>query len=541
MFVDRGTGVRHALGLIRFSRARNRFVGSRPLIALGVAAVGLALSAPVAVAAPAAPANVPDVAPNAVTASAWARLAHKPVVDGSRTTPTAQTTANPDGSWTLSEYAHPLRPNRSGTATSASPDSWCTTCSIQAHDVVQSGDPDAAHYNDTTGTFGDLKAGFKDDDSGISRSYLQLNTHDLAGAMVSSAVLRTQVVSSVSCNPTDGDATDLFLSGPISATTTWNTQPDVGNWQGSTNVANCQPGAPAAPATLDATDAAQQAAAGAWDSVTLQLRAHDETGPNAWREFGLNPMLQVTYDLPPNAPANLLLQSTLPCVQGDARPWVATNQPLLSGSVSDPDSTMLHVNFRVGFGTPGSETYANDLGTNLLTIGTPGPNQSSTAQFNVPTGWINDDGVYNWSMQVSDGILSSDWTGGCEFEVDTKAPLSPSVSMIGTPPARKGDPATFTATVGMATAGLADIDHFIYTTDGSTPSAQGSPQAAAVTSTDSTGNVIATATFTTTVQYAFTNYIRVEAVNKAGATGPIATCVTGNNLDGPSCSYRVTF
>ena len=68
--------------------------------------VGFAvLAAPVVSAA----VSVPDQAPDEATASVWAREAGKPVVVSSMTSETSETVANPDGSWTLTEYTHPVR------------------------------------------------------------------------------------------------------------------------------------------------------------------------------------------------------------------------------------------------------------------------------------------------------------------------------------------------------------------------------------------------------------------------------------------------
>ncbi|WIX82877.1 hypothetical protein QRX50_19930 [Amycolatopsis carbonis] len=58
-------------------------------------------------AAPAA--NVPDSAPDEATATACARAGGKQVEVSSETTETSKTVANPDGSWTLTEYVHPVR------------------------------------------------------------------------------------------------------------------------------------------------------------------------------------------------------------------------------------------------------------------------------------------------------------------------------------------------------------------------------------------------------------------------------------------------
>ena len=56
-----------------------------------------------------AAAAVPDAAADEVTAAAYAREGGKQVEVASETTETTQVLANPDGSWTMTQYVHPVR------------------------------------------------------------------------------------------------------------------------------------------------------------------------------------------------------------------------------------------------------------------------------------------------------------------------------------------------------------------------------------------------------------------------------------------------
>jgi hypothetical protein len=416
---------------------------------------------------------------------------------------------------------------------SLDPDNWCTSCGVQAHDVVQSGYPDQANYNATTGDMSDLKAGYEDyDRAGTSRSYIQMSTAALGGTVVNSATLNTTITHTYSCTPT---ATDLALAGGIGGGTTWNNQPGEVYFSGSNNVANCHD-APNVIGQFGATRAAQDAANGRWGSVTFKLTADDPgSGTASWRRFSLNPYLQVNYDSTPNNPTSLSLQhGLLPCVQGAKRPWVFTRSPQIQGQVSDPDGGTLTAFFALAPGTGAAGAHNGSV-----TVGTPGQNQSATAQLGaVPPDWITADGTYNWSMYASDGQLRSGWVGDCEFTVDSAVPRAPALAMTGTPPVNQGDPAAYSVWVNMATAGLYDIDHFIYTTDGSEPQSQGSPTAPATQGTDANGQMVATTTLSTLAVNGNQNLIKVKAVNRAGTPGPDAVC-TGSGLDGPSCSYHV--
>jgi hypothetical protein len=423
---------------------------------------------------------------------------------------------------------------------SLDPDYWCTSCGKQAHAVVQDGYPEAHNYNVSAGKLSDLKAGFQNDDSsGLSRTYLQMNTRPIWDTVVKSATLNTTVIHSYNCQET-AQPTQLLLSNGFDGNITWNNQPGWPYGLGESNVANCKD-APNVTATFDATTAIRDAAASHWNSAALVLKAKNESRTvAAWRRFGLDPSLQINYNSRPNLPVSLSMQNgLLPCVSGPNRPWVYTKTPQLAGRVSDPDGGTLFAKFAVAYGALGHNVYIHDNGANLVTVGTPGQNQQATAQMAaLPGGWINEDGIYNWSAQVTDGELWSNWNGNCEFTVDSKPPLAPSASLTNTP-ATQGDDANFTVQVGMATAGLYDIDRFIYTTDGSEPQPLGSPTAPATQGTDSTGKLTASTTLKTTAVNGNQNLIRVKAVNKAGTPGPNATCVASPVLDAPSCSYHV--
>jgi hypothetical protein len=425
---------------------------------------------------------------------------------------------------------------------SLDPDNACTSCGIQAHVVVQSGFPNAHNYNVTAGDLSDLKAGYEDyDNAGTSESFVQMNTAQVAGTVIKSATLNTTVTSTYNCTGTKN--TDLYWTGPIDGNTTWNSRPGRVAYQSSSNVANCGK-APNVIAQFGATGAVAAAAGNRASSLTLGLVGSGNGGEVAtWRRFNLNPYLQVNYNSYPNNPSNFSMQNgQLPCVSGPGRPWVFTKNPQLAAQVSDPDGGTLFAKFGVASGALGHNNYVHDNGANLVTVGTPGQNQPATAQLAaVPDGWINEDGIYNWSIQITDGELWTSFVGECEFTVDTAVPRPPAVTMTGTP-ALQGDAAGFSISVAMATTGLYDIDRFIYTTDGSEPQTQGSPSVPAIRGTDSAGQLAATANLSTVAVNGNQNLIRVKAVNKAGTPGPNATCVTSGNsnaFDGPSCSFHV--
>lgn len=431
------------------------------------------------------------------------------------------------------------------------PESSCDSCVAQAHVVVQSGFPTQKNYNQTTQDLSNLKAGYETEDAAaISRSYFEVNTSQLAGAVIHSATVNTTLLHSAACSVSDNDATGLWLSGGITPDTSWARsatsagQPPLVLGISTSNVTNCHD-APDVLMQFDAKDAANYAVSHGVTTSTFMLAStadvdHGQQDLNSWRRFALNPILQVKYNKPPNTPTNLAMEDgAVPCVQGEGRPWIANPTPELQGVLTDPDGGNVLGYFGLDQGTTGN-VVPNTHWTNYPNAAFVG--SGGTAQVTVPSGVLAKAGNYSWLMSAADGDpsaggLSSGETARCEFTEDAIAPPSPTVTMTGTPPSTQGETATFDVSVGLATPGLYDIDHFIYTTDGTEPEVQTSPTAPATPNTSRTG---ATTSLSVTALSSLQNYIHVRAVNRAGKpSDQDATCVASLTLDAPSCSYNV--
>lgn len=424
------------------------------------------------------------------------------------------------------------------------PDYSCGSCGKAHHVVVQSGYPTARNLDAWQGDLADLKAGYQNSDSsGVSRSYVQMNTGAVKWKNIHWATLNTTLNYSW-WGAGSAKPTEVYLSGWIDGNTTWNNQPGAGTFQSSSNVTN-QSKAPNVSMQFDVTGAVRSASAGGWDLTTFLLKGEQEGNTYSWRRFGLNPYLETHYNSTPNNPWSHSMQNgTLPCVKGENRPWVATRTPQLQAWVSDPDGGGLEVMIATSGGPYGADvpgTYFDNANSRPY-IGTPGANQGALAQVAVPSGWINSDGIYKWAMKVYDGeAWSPRWDWDCEFFVDATPPLAPVTRPTNTP-ANQGDIATFDISVDMATANLYDIDRFVYTLDGSEPSTQGSPSVPAGRK-DENGKITATAQLSTTARNANQNLLKVRAVNKAGTPGPSGSCVapltTVGTAPNTACAYVV--
>lgn len=433
----------------------------------------------------------------------------------------------------------------------------CTSCGKVAHAVVQSGYPNASNYNANTGDLSDLKAGYQNaDSSGVSRTYLEMNTSPIRGKTIHWANLNTTLAYSW-WGPGSATPTELYRADWLNGSTRWNNQAGwVGAKLGESNATN-QGKAPNVSAVFNATAGVQWAVANNTNAI-LVLKGSSEGNNSSWRRFELNPSLEVNYNSTPNNPSgHKMQQGTVPCVTGPDRPWIATRTPQLLANISDPDGQGLQVKVATVGGAYGQDvpgTY-HDNGRTGPWIGTPGPNQPALAQYTVPGGWITTDGIYKWAMGVYDGEADSPrWDWDCEFYVNSTPPLAPTVTRAFTLPAptpedpqpsfHQGDKSTITVEVPLATQGLEDIDRFVYTTDGSQPSAQGSLSVPVTYHTNQANQRIAKATFDVTAVNALQNLLRVKAVNKAGTAGPNGSCGTNLTATGTgadvACFYVAT-
>ncbi|WP_223199062.1 hypothetical protein [Solihabitans fulvus] len=200
---------------------------------------------------------------------------------------------------------------------SLDPDTWCTSCGIAHHVVVQDGFRDAHNYDATSGDLTDLKVGYENyDRAGTSRSYVEMNTQPIWDKVISSATLNTTLLHTYTCDGTNDDATELWSSWSLDGNTTWNNQPGLNYYLSANNSFNCHD-APNMTVQFDAKQVAVDAAAKHWGLSAFMLRTFKEQGRvNSWRRFGLNPYLQVSYNSYPNAPTNLTMQNgALGCVQ----------------------------------------------------------------------------------------------------------------------------------------------------------------------------------------------------------------------------------
>jgi hypothetical protein len=137
----------------------------------------------------------------------------------------------------------------------------------------------------------DMRVGSTDGGTTKYRSYIAFNHPSLAGSTIVSATLVLTEVWSWSCSPSPFQ---VWATGPISSTTTWNHAPV--NLVVLARVIAAHGGSAACPAaaiSVDVTRWMQNIADIGATTSTFSLQAVDETNSNQWKRFANTPTLVV--------------------------------------------------------------------------------------------------------------------------------------------------------------------------------------------------------------------------------------------------------
>ncbi|RNL72707.1 hypothetical protein EBF04_20385 [Streptomyces sp. I6] len=145
----------------------------------------------------------------------------------------------------------------------------------QAWTIAYKPHPTSSYWNGTGwggGTTSEARVGYESSTGGTARSFFRVDSKFLAGVKVVDAQFQITETHSWSCTP---KPVELYLTGSISSSTTWNKQPSWSTRQDSRNYAhgNESFGCPDKAVDFTAKDAAVKAAAGKWTNITFGLRA----------------------------------------------------------------------------------------------------------------------------------------------------------------------------------------------------------------------------------------------------------------------------
>jgi hypothetical protein len=306
--------------------------------------------------------------------------------------------------------------------------------------------PSSSYWNGTgwdgKGT-DEARVGYERDTKGTARSFFRVGSKFLAGVKVIDAQFQITETHSWSCTP---KPVELYLTGAISSSTTWNKQPSWSTLQDSRNYAhgNEDFGCPNKAVDFTAKDAAVKAAAGKWSNITFGLRAprsaEEGKDENSWKKFKPDAKLIVEFNRPPKAPWAL---DTVPstkvgasqCGNGSSYVTVGNTDVRLTAQVWDPDGGPVNVQFHLW------PTGKHDASPGIIfdkrvkvSVRSDQP-KGVQARIDVPKSLLDkhkgaSNGQFSWKAQVedvADSSFASDWTptqgaAGCRFGFDPQAP-----------------------------------------------------------------------------------------------------------------------
>ncbi|MER5528655.1 LamG-like jellyroll fold domain-containing protein [Streptomyces sp. NPDC002677] len=299
-----------------------------------------------------------------------------------------------------------------------------------------------------------------------ARTYYQINTSGIKGAVVSHASLYVKQLSAASCADTPAAVygTDR-PAGWSSSSLYWGHEPGGRTGSLGTNPKSHEAGT--CPVTdganswvsppsleFDVTSRAQSAAAGSWASMTLMVQSPDMNDAQQWKQlaYGGGATMSVTYSYRPKLKNGTGTPAIKPSSVNMGKTMTTTHTPTLSARAVDPDlaggSELVRIEYNV----------YNSSGTLIHQGFGPSTDSKKRARYNTNgSDWTTPslpDGNYTWKATAQNaagywaGTGSGIWTKTQSFTVDTSAPPAPTVTSSQFPAkqigAAFGDKGTFT-------------------------------------------------------------------------------------------------
>jgi hypothetical protein len=264
----------------------------------------------------------------------------------------------------------------------------------------------------------------------VVRSYFRFDTSKFAGKKILFAKMTVTQIWDASCS---SRVTQLYRTGGISQSTTWNHQPSRDGLQDS-NSSTVGCGGGSGSIGFETTAGVSTVANSAGSTATFMIRAKDESDKIAWKQFDSDAKLLVTYFSHPTTPTRVGFEipgMTSPqCSTDSSSPTVinpAKKQITLHATVHDPDSG---VNMKADFQRKG---LTNDLFSTTIHPGDDGQvtwsNLSDgTYGFRAASqvSWGGVSGQYSAGSMTSDNKPSGSW---CYVKLDSSQPDLPIIDL----------------------------------------------------------------------------------------------------------------
>ncbi|MBM9438016.1 VCBS repeat-containing protein [Actinacidiphila bryophytorum] len=265
--------------------------------------------------------------------------------------------------------------------------------------------------------------------SGATRSFFAMNTNGLEGATVTDATFSVTETHSWGCDPAVAGATELWSSGGITTTPTWNTSTSLlaakldSDSFAHGNPTYC-PGDQGHDFRSTAlTNYVKQAAANSWGTLVLALKAADgyEYNQNSFKRFKNNPALEVTYNYAPTLDSVAAYEGSWnPAGDGNKKVGcggiIGNSGIALTTKVTDKDGGKVTTDFQVTSDATGAKVSFSPHSDTV--------SSGQTASVTVPSGSLPS-GTYHWFPNITDDEgTPATFIFNCTFTVDRQGPTA---------------------------------------------------------------------------------------------------------------------
>ncbi|MDQ0847428.1 hypothetical protein [Streptomyces sp. V1I6] len=295
---------------------------------------------------------------------------------------------------------------------------WAVVYSATPNDAYPNG---SGWYSDTPDD--EPRVGYNG--SGRTRSFFAMNTTGLAGADILDATFAVTQTHSWGCTPSQAGETELWSTGDITNTPTWNNQDLWASKIASGSYAHGNPTFCPGNEGFDykstaLTNYVKQAASSGWGALTFGLRAEAayESNVNSYKRLTNNPALEVTYNFKPTV-------SNAGAFEGNWSDGADGNKPVPCGDVIGNSGLALKATLTDkdrGNVTPEFEV-ATAAGTSIDV-----DNGSKVASGRTATATVSSvplvTGAYKWRVRAKDDEGTySPYSAWCTFTVDEVGPV----------------------------------------------------------------------------------------------------------------------
>ncbi|GAA0572490.1 hypothetical protein GCM10010172_66300 [Paractinoplanes ferrugineus] len=299
-----------------------------------------------------------------------------------------------------------------------------------------------------------------------TRSFVHWDTSAIRGKQITSASVYFWNWWSPSCSTAQWE---IWTTGAASADTRWGSQPAWNTKEAtSTGTKGFSSACDDAWVSINGQSFFQRAADN-WQSsrAYMGIRATSETDGNAFKQFRSRnaadssqvPYAVVNYNSYPTVQA-VATSPAAACATGANRPYLNTLTPTLKATLTDAESSPVKGTFE----------WYNSAGTKLGGATTATAASGSVVSTTVPAAVMTNGGWYSWRVQANDGTVGGDWSGKCEFVVDTTVPtVGPKLSSSTYPTGGSGGGPGVAGTFSFDANGTTDAAAFLYGLDTNPP------------------------------------------------------------------------